>query len=535
MWRQDSELRSRLWESVDWGALAQAEATSLVDQSPSPEVGERALAVVELVEDVALDRRPAIDLCVLAWRADPSRREIMGKARALCHELADYARAAQLAQLECQVTNDPSLPLVQGLALIDAGQVEASAAPLSNALSRQTDDRALAILVQAVAGRLNDPSTVLREFEATAREESSRFMASAIRLLAARLAKIAAPELHAPLVERAFADNPRDEIAYSLAERLYIEREQWTRLANVYRQRAEAAGNGAELVNVYRRAGARLLLSGLRPGLGIRLLKRALEFSYERNYEVIPGHIAILQAVLKHARATRAETDTIELITRGLAMQRSDDERLWLALAGLRLASGRLNFERSARLFAHVVRQLAPAHPILHAPVDAPVQEPSTGGHDVRDLGAEILVELDDGEPESVDLSDVTSDLQEHAKPDEHPQQERAPRMSLVADVRLSAPASLKVDGRSVQATTRDISASGIFLACDEPIEVGREVEISLALPGEDDWSLVEHHLRGTVVRIEAGVGFGLHLIEPPTDYIVQVGALLEQTHQSAE
>ena len=62
---------------------------------------------------------------------------------------------------------------------------------------------------------------------------------------------------------------------------------------------------------------------------------------------------------------------------------------------------------------------------------------------------------------------------------------------------------ALFCDGRQVEATTEDLSASGVLLKVTEPLRVGREIEFLLEIPaGVLEFSVTAAvHCSGRVVR----------------------------------
>lgn len=93
------------------------------------------------------------------------------------------------------------------------------------------------------------------------------------------------------------------------------------------------------------------------------------------------------------------------------------------------------------------------------------------------------------------------------------------PELRRSARIPLMQPVSLRVTSngnRAIHATTRDLSASGVFLYAGKEIAAGSPVEIELEWPQEFSHSEpVQLRGWGRVVRVETGVGtdtFGVAL-----------------------
>jgi Tfp pilus assembly protein PilZ len=74
--------------------------------------------------------------------------------------------------------------------------------------------------------------------------------------------------------------------------------------------------------------------------------------------------------------------------------------------------------------------------------------------------------------------------------------------------IHVVVPATVKAQGHTLAASTRDISAGGLFLFTDTPFQAGADIEIVLMLPRElrlPAGEMVCCH--GTVVRVEVEAG----------------------------
>jgi hypothetical protein len=85
----------------------------------------------------------------------------------------------------------------------------------------------------------------------------------------------------------------------------------------------------------------------------------------------------------------------------------------------------------------------------------------------------------------------------------------RAPRVAVPVDLRLVLP-----DGSHVDAQSRDVSASGLFVLTDAALALGSVLTVALSLPGEEALTEETYVVRARVAR-RATTGYGLALLEP--------------------
>ena len=83
-------------------------------------------------------------------------------------------------------------------------------------------------------------------------------------------------------------------------------------------------------------------------------------------------------------------------------------------------------------------------------------------------------------------------------------------------------PISAKVEVNSGEQTlhyfTSDVSAHGLFLACQEPLDLGRVVQMQVSIPGLKQLL----PLKGKIVRqVSSGPtpGVGIEFVETPTEF----------------
>jgi PilZ domain-containing protein len=74
--------------------------------------------------------------------------------------------------------------------------------------------------------------------------------------------------------------------------------------------------------------------------------------------------------------------------------------------------------------------------------------------------------------------------------------------------IHLVVPATVRGEGHTLAASTRDISEGGLFLFTDAPFQAGADIEIVLMLPRELGLAAGEMVCcHGTVVRVEVEAG----------------------------
>lgn len=497
------ELRWVLLGSDDWVTLVAERAQALHLLEPTESRAQEAADLAQVVLNVVPDRRQAIELYTWAWRGRPSSPWLQ-KARSLCIELGDFQGAAELAKLEYQKTQDAKLLVTQGLASLDAGDPVAALVPLRMALQKRARDESLPTLVRAAEGQLEDIPAKIKGLRLEAETEEN-IVKAGLLLQAARLSRLIPGSSDAEqFLQEAFHAYPRENSAFSLLENLWIERHEWEKLSGLYRVRTEAAKKRGQDIEVYRRAGTRLMLRSGSPGLGLRLLQQAVRAIYTRNLEDVPELIAMLTLIVQQQVQTNDTASAVRLLAEALSHPRSDDEVLWIVNRGLGLTRNEPTLQRTAEMFHALVER---------DPVD-----------DIE------IVTVDDDDFELLEDDDL------HIIDDEIIERENRPtlddsvaaRLPMVADVSIALRASVLVDQKRVEAVTRDVSSTGLFLVCSMALGVGDALALRVALPGEDEWSLVEHELRGTVVRVESGVGYGIQFDEEFDRFAADVRALAE-------
>lgn len=491
-------LRSQLWQARDWvGPVAQRASAFLEEEATTS--AEDVLELARLAEAVVPERRIAISLYRKAYvlEAHPSS---VARARLLAQELGDFALVADLAGLEHTQRREPRLLVVQALALLDADESRAAVAPLSRCLALFPNDSVLPLLHRAASGDTAMLAVEIHKLEAEAAKEV-RIVRAGLLLQAARLSRMR--EGHdadtLALLMQAFDAYASDESVFALLENRLIEDQDLRRLANLYRIRAELAASKGRDVEVYRRAGSRLLVNASSKGLGLRLLREGIEVIYRRELAEDSSLIAMLTLVVAELIESRAVPGAVRLLAKALAHPRSDDEVMWIVNNGIALAKGDIALVRTTAVFQALRDRVFANNP-----------EYQPANEEALEAGA---------------LSEIEDELQELTRPAALSKSVAA-RLDIAVDVRIATRAELHLDSGPVEAMTRDLSSTGAFLACRAPLTLGERLRCKMLLPGDDDWSLVEHELEGDVVRIEAGVGFGIRFIKVSQAYLNDLQAL---------
>ncbi|HUJ59050.1 MAG TPA: PilZ domain-containing protein [Kofleriaceae bacterium] len=97
---------------------------------------------------------------------------------------------------------------------------------------------------------------------------------------------------------------------------------------------------------------------------------------------------------------------------------------------------------------------------------------------------------------------------------------ERARRIAIPLDVRI-----ILDDGRIVDAHSRDISTSGLFVLTDQTLPVGATARLELLVPGKEAFTEDVHRATVRIVRRGDG-GYGVELVAPDPELLAALAAL---------
>ncbi len=472
---------------MDWESYLRERASELRAGPLGPELAARALDLARALEDVVPDRIRAIEMYLLAWKADRSRPDMLARARNLCHEVGDFATAATIAHIQYQQDRDPELLFMEGLAWLDSSQPDRAVRPLMAAQKALPDREA--VRVALATARLEWPdrraaaSRLAREADELVDDgAASRTLTHAARIL--RGLRVDKDEYTA-LLCRALDRDPWNEGAYLLLEDHLVCQRDDELLLQVNDMRAASAESPERAVEAYRRSGTRLLLRTSRLAVGLRLVLRSVETAHRHGLARLPGYIASMSLLLAFSEEARAIPQFLELLWGGIAVSVKDRDRAWLAIHGLALAWDELRDEELAHRFALVAAEVAPEHPTLVA--FASERNMDQSGFPPRADPDDLLIYLDE----------------RHTDP------------ALAAE--------------AFNAMTREVSATGVSLVTDLELDVGSEVSVTLTLPTPHRSDLESYSVPATVVRRQPEHGYELMFVDPPASLAAHVNELMKQ------
>lgn len=502
-------LRSDLWQRTDWSQriVERAETINGAESSfaSADEAAEWALAA----ECVVPDRRVAVRLYSYAW-SGRRNLEWLHRARSIALEIGDFERLAKLAGFEYDYSPSPHLLTIQALAYVDAERIDLARPALRAAIIHNGDVDGLRSLQAACERRFENLADVIQDLDDRAVAETKPIVCSALMLNCARLVRIYSGSAEAePYLVRAFNFNPANEIVFSLLESRFIECQDWARLAETYRTRTRHLAAEGRDIDAYRRAGTRLSISGGLPGLGVRLLQDGIKLAYEREAEDVDDLIAMLRLLIEQLVEGGSVPAAVRLLAQALAHPRSDDEVMWIVNVGIKLAANDLAMQRTKLTFETLRNRL-----VVEQSDDTSLD------HAFDEIDGEVDDWIEDD-----DLTAIGDEMSELTRPSGLGD-EVALRVEMVADVNITIRAKLDGSVRQVEAVTRDLSESGLFLNCAQTLEVGDQLVLTLLLPGDDDWTLVEHTVSGTIARVVGARGYGVHYSEVSDAYLEGVRAL---------
>ncbi len=487
------ELRKDLWKRTDWSQRICERAESIEGENSSFDSPEEAAEWALAAECVVPDRSVAVRLYTFAWFGNPNI-DWLHRARSIALEIGDFEQVAKLAALEFESNPSPELLVIQALAYLDADMPELAVEPLGAALEKSSDAPSLFVLHQACQEKFATLPQVLQELDDRAVAETNPIVCSALLLKAARLIRLYSGSMDAePYLVRAFNFNPRNDHVFSLLENWWIDCQDWTRLGETYRVRTEHLAEEGRDIDAYRRAGTRLAAGGVLPGLGVRLLQEGIRLAYRRETEDLQDLIAMLRLLVEQLVEGGGVPAAVRLLAQALAHPRSDDEVMWIVNVGIKLAAGDRAMERTKMTFETLRNRLV-------------VELPDEESEDLafEDIDGEVEDWLEEDE-----ISAIGDEMSELTRPSGLSEMV-ALRVPMVADVNLHVRAKEGEEARIVEAVTRDLSESGLFLTCSEELQVGDELELTLLFPGESNWDLVEHTIEGVVARIAGNNGYGI-------------------------
>lgn len=559
--------RDRLWRERDWKRALERALAELPLAAP-----DRVARTIELgraFEHIHPDRRRAI----AAYAAAGPGRD-GGRARELATELGWWPALARLALLETPLR--ARLLVDELTAWVDAGEPALAASLIHGARGIAPDDQELRALEIAFGG--GDPLA-----ESTGLAEAGRSRNDAGLLIgAARLARLGgdrgaayrhlvAARAIAPghwratalLLDLAGQDEAglRELLQVLLAD---LEPEVW--------------------LDMVRAIGTRLAIGAGTRGLGLRLLRHALERAYASGLDM-PAHLATWSVLAEHGEASGSRHELMTLAGTALEHTADHTDRVWLMAFGAETSWRDDGDLEAARSWAELLAELAPEHPIvLDVRAALVAEEPdaalvyldhtSAGAprHGLAEMLRTAVLAVESAVAAAARDDDFDIDIDEApaaappaaarvarealaaaARVAESPPRPpdlipraalgvlgklsgRPPRLPVKAAIASAHPRAARMavpldavvrtpDGASHAVVCRDISTSGVFILTDRGLPIGDVVELSLRTPTSEPWREQGHSARARVVRRESR-GYGLELIEPPATLLAQIEKL---------
>lgn len=511
-----------LGRADDWCAAVEKLRVQVTAEPASPERLARLVEVADALEHVDPDRTKALALYVTAWRAGElgARTQVLDLAK----ELRAYLTLAEVAAADHEATRDPEALVTAGRALIDGGLAQratetfARAAEVHGSLAdaiakspRLTDVRiALALARFQKVDAEKELETCLERAKAGGEGAAALYL-QALRL--ARLAKIDRAELILRAAVRACPGNA--ELADLYADVL-LDRGTADDFLAHHRARLETVSGEPAWVECVRAAAFELVLRGVHPGLGLRMLRTSIEHAYAAGIGM-RRHIAAWELLHASARETRTTVALAPLLGEGLRVTLPPLDAIYVAQLGLGIAWRDGKDTVAAQPYAAVLIDAVPGHPTAAAflaelfPGGAPEPEP-------------VMPTVTFKQPA---VSRVTSaDLRRDASPipAEPPLRpdasSRSPRKVIPVDAVVELP-----NGAFFSTVIRDMSTTGCFITTKRAIEIGATVTLEIRMPST--LRLAERQLRcdAKVVR-RTELGCGLAFVDPPADLVAGIAAM---------
>ncbi|MCP4444655.1 MAG: PilZ domain-containing protein [Myxococcales bacterium] len=445
-----------------------------------------------ICEGVVPDAQVAMNLYCRAY-ASGAEEAWAVRVTDLAMELGDFSCVARVAGMRHANNGDAVHLRAQALALLDAGRVPAALAPLRATLEVDVGDRNLLALERAASGECANIYEEVRTLGNEAQSIRGGAAAADCLLSAARLAAFLPDSEHyEQLLIRALDADASNITVGALLENHCIESQQWNRLGDLYRVRAQSATTSLEKVEAYRLSGTRLVMRSESPGTGVRLLQQAVSLIYQEQLEDVPQLVAMLDLLTEQLVQSGGTPSAIRLLVRALAHPRTSDEAMWIVNRGLRLADGDVALRRTVVNFESLRENLLANEPAVLEECAA------------AEIGGEVR-----GRVKAAGL-----------------REEGAERTLIAADVSIAVRAKISTANGKASAMTRDLSETGLFMACDAELAQSDEISLSILIPGEDEWSLSEHDISGVVARVVPGVGYGVRFTNVPEQFLADVRAL---------
>jgi hypothetical protein len=355
-----------LWREQDWiAALKRLSATATrANRLSGARAYRTAIELALALEYVDPDRRRAIAVYELAGDHE--------RARELASELGWWSARARLS---ARIIDSPEHVLDEAAAWWDAGHPDLCALALAEV--RGSDRGARGVELEALLAGVDllrhATDAAKRAHASTGPQAAKEFM------MAARFCRAAGRQDQlVRWLEAAVQAEPRHPVAAPfLLELACISRDP-APLKRFLKLRLECAPDLETWIDITRACALTLIRSEHYRGFGQRLLRQILQRAYAEQHPIIPGHLAMWNALAAHATTATMRRELLPLVVAALKVSHLPVDRVYLATYATEIALRDSNNPVVAGAYAEIVAEHAPDHPI------------------VRELVAAVAVAIDD-------------------------------------------------------------------------------------------------------------------------------------------
>jgi hypothetical protein len=387
---------------------------------------------------------------------------------------------------------------------------------------------------------------------------------------AARIARNALPEKATSVVLAAVRACPNDPAIEALLVEDFLGRGAVSELLDHYRASFVAAKTRREYVERMRTAAMELIARDLQRGLALRLLRLALETSYDELLPEIASHLAAWEILVAHAREQKSMVELVPLILKALRAPLSQDDALYLARLGLEIAWTESRDAIAAQPYAATVLDFVPDHPLAVAfvrdanldpdappPADMPVlptvristpipkvHPAGTGRIPVikatpppvpyaddkpvkrsPSVNSEFrttsrLALLNPPPPRTTTLRRDVSPIPSGPRP-RSATVDRATRVVVPIDVTIEL-----ANGSFFTTVLRDMSTSGAFVVTKRKLEIGATLGLELRLPTKNATDEQVTHQATAKIARQTDIGYGIQFVEPEPNLVEAITAV---------
>ncbi len=467
------------------------------------------------------------------------------EARARALVLAEKLRA-RVTVAELSLANKDDARAAR--AYFDAGRRERAIEPLNKLV-----DADASVLLSIAKGEAID-----------AEQEIGNAIARGSYDQAVRITRAVLPEKATSIVHAAMRACPNDPAIEALLVEDLIRRGAASELLDHYRASFVAASTRREYVERMRSAAVELIAHDMQRGLALRLLRLALETSYDELLPEITSHLAAWEILVAHAREQKSLLELVPLILKALRAPLSQDDALYLARLGLEIAWTESRDAIAAQPYAATVLDFVPDHPLAVAfvreanldtdePPPAPPAEvpalpvvrispfPRVQGTSRMPVIKVTPPPVPYADDKQVKRTSVVSDLRKTSRlallnpppprtttlrRDVSPipaaprprsnTVDRAPRVVVPIDVTIEL-----ANGSFFTTVLRDVSATGAFVVTKRKLELGATLGLELRLPTKDSPDRQVTHQTNAKIARQTDIGYGIQFVEP-TEHLVE-------------